>query len=133
MFSTPHDPEKLAVKRIVALAGDIVTPISRQQREGSGYDEIDIDSGEVTKVIVPWGHVWLEGDNEKMTRDSNDYGPVSISLLTGVATRIVWPRERWGRIGLEGNGWRERCRDRMEWRSGVDQGVGEVPEEWKMH
>lgn len=131
MFATPHDPERLAVKRVVALAGDVVTPVPRSRREGSAYDEFDADSGEATRVTVPWGHVWVEGDNERMTRDSNDYGPVSVSLLTGVATRIVWPRERWGVIGCEGGGWRERCRGRMEW-NGLDEG-GEVPEEWKMH
>ena len=34
-------------------------------------------------VTVPQLHVWVEGDNEKVSEDSNKFGPVSkISLLS---------------------------------------------------
>lgn len=47
--------------------------------------------------IVPFNHVWLEGDAEdpKKTLDSNTYGPVSISLLSGRVMAVLWPRWRW--------------------------------------
>ena len=46
--------------------------------------------------IVPFNHVWLEGDADdpKKTLDSNTYGPVSISLITGRVTAVLWPRLR---------------------------------------
>jgi len=131
LFWTPHAPERLAVKRVVALAGDVVTPVPRgPAREGSAYEARDADTGEETRVVVPWGHVWVEGDNAHATRDSNDYGPVSTSLIAGVATRIYWPWARRGLIDEEGGGWRERCRSRIEWNENAQR---EVPEEWKMH
>lgn len=47
--------------------------------------------------IVPFNHVWLEGDAEdpRKTLDSNTYGPVSISLITGRVLGILGPRMRW--------------------------------------
>jgi hypothetical protein len=40
--------------------------------------------------------VWLEGDAEdpRKSLDSNTYGPVSISLITGRVIAVVWPRMR---------------------------------------
>lgn len=46
--------------------------------------------------IVPFNHVWLEGDAEdpKRSLDSNTYGPVSISLITGRVIGVISPRFR---------------------------------------
>ena len=35
------------------------------------------------KVTVPPGHVWLQGDNMSVSRDSREYGPVSRGLIRG--------------------------------------------------
>ncbi|KEQ61158.1 LexA/Signal peptidase, partial [Aureobasidium melanogenum CBS 110374] len=72
MLNLPHKPEKLGIKRVVALEGDWVT------------------------WKVPLGHVWVEGDNTGMSKDSNDYGPVSKSLIAGKAIYCLWPWERFG-------------------------------------
>ena len=32
--------------------------------------------GEQKEVLVPRGHVWLEGDNKAASHDSRHYGPV---------------------------------------------------------
>lgn len=47
--------------------------------------------------IVPFNHIWVEGDAEdsRKSLDSNTYGPVSISLITGRVMAVVWPRLRW--------------------------------------
>ncbi|PQE22911.1 mitochondrial inner membrane protease subunit 2 protein [Rutstroemia sp. NJR-2017a BBW] len=49
---------------------------------------------------VPAGHVWLEGDNAGPNKslDSNHYGPISMSLITGQLKYIVWPRSSFGHI-----------------------------------
>ena len=67
------------VKRVVALAGDEVTTRSPPYP--------------FPKEIVPTGYVWVEGDNldERKTYDSNDYGPISKSLIVGQLRAIVWP------------------------------------------
>lgn len=46
--------------------------------------------------IVPWNHVWVEGDSEdpRKSLDSNTYGPVSISLVSGSVVAVLYPRMR---------------------------------------
>ncbi len=42
-------------------------------------------------MVVPLDHLWIEGDNEEKSLDSNHYGPVHKDLVTGVAYGIVYP------------------------------------------
>lgn len=46
--------------------------------------------------IVPWNHVWVEGDADdpRKSLDSNTYGPVSISLISGSVVAVLYPRMR---------------------------------------
>jgi mitochondrial inner membrane protease subunit 1 len=70
-------------KRVVAVAGDVVTP------RGWG-----------ARVVVPAGHVWVEGDNGCNSVDSRYYGPVASELLQGRVVARVWPP--WGAAVLTG-------------------------------
>jgi hypothetical protein len=63
---SPQNPDLLTTKRIIALEGDLVTPLP--------------PSGP-TPVRIPAGHCWVEGDSRFNTKDSNTYGPVC-SLCT---------------------------------------------------
>jgi inner membrane protease subunit 2 len=76
--------------------------------------------------IVPFNHVWLEGDAEdpRRTLDSNTYGPVSISLITGQVVGVLTPRLRWlkwqdwetGKLdagSTPGDNYRQSVRDRV--------------------
>ncbi|KAI1613092.1 peptidase S24/S26A/S26B/S26C [Exophiala viscosa] len=75
VFYAPHDPEKVAVKRVVGVPGDRIKP-----REGyPGGDE---------PVVVPYNHIWVEGDGNT-TLDSNAYGPISQNLVIGFV-RLMW-------------------------------------------
>ena len=65
-FWSPQNPQRLVVKRVVALEGDEV--LTRQPFPFASTD-------------VPFGHVWVEGDDRVHSLDSNDYGPVRSSLL----------------------------------------------------
>jgi inner membrane protease subunit 2 len=105
-FWKPHKPEEISVKRVIALQGDTVYPhrgYALEKDTGKrlalmdGLPEVDEESGdrEVGKVVVPYNHVWVEGDNWRMTYDSNDIGPVSMSLIDGKVLR-VW-RNWWFR------------------------------------
>jgi len=99
---SPKDPTDNLIKRVVALEGDTVEP-------RSAYD---------SKVKIPSGHCWVEGDNITNSVDSNKYGPVPLGLLFGVATHIVWPPHRWQemevipmdkeRLQISGEGNRQR-------------------------
>ncbi|KEY74278.1 hypothetical protein S7711_00436 [Stachybotrys chartarum IBT 7711] len=83
---SPNNPQTIAVKRIVALEGDVV-------RTKPPYP--------IPTVVVPRNHVWVEGDGQK-TLDSNTYGPVSKHLLTGKITHILYPFRKMGPVK-----WRE--------------------------
>ncbi|XP_058130594.1 mitochondrial inner membrane protease subunit 1 [Anopheles ziemanni] len=42
-------------------------------------------------VIVPRGHLWIEGDNVQNSSDSRNYGPVPIGLVKSRAVCRLWP------------------------------------------
>ncbi|KAK4165950.1 mitochondrial inner membrane protease [Cladorrhinum sp. PSN259] len=83
VFRSPTDPNKIAVKRIIALEGDVV-------RTKGTYP--------YPSVCVQEGHVWVEGDNADKSRDSNYYGPISVRLITGRVGWVLSPWERAGRV-----------------------------------
>ena len=99
---------KLYIKRVVAIEGDKVSIDS----EGivSVNDEI-LDEPYVTKLslgnsdiefpyIVPFGTVFVLGDNREISFDSRDsrFGPVSTGQIVGEVTFIVWPLSRAGKV-----------------------------------
>lgn len=79
---SPANSHHIAVKRVVGLPGDRIFTRKPCLR---------------TTQIVPYNHVWLEGDAEDpdKTMDSNTYGPASINLITGRVVAVLSPRMRW--------------------------------------
>lgn len=49
-------------------------------------------------VVVPQGHVWLEGDNPTFSTDSREYGAVPLALVHGRVLARVWPPGQVGRV-----------------------------------
>ncbi|KAL1963056.1 hypothetical protein VTN77DRAFT_8702 [Rasamsonia byssochlamydoides] len=106
-FRSPANPSHIAIKRVIALPGDRV--ITREPCPKPSQ-------------IVPFNHVWLEGDvdDPRKSLDSNTYGPVSISLITGRVIAVLWPRMRllkwweWDRDDEEGGpDYRRSVRERV--------------------
>ncbi|XP_066445404.1 mitochondrial inner membrane protease subunit 2-like [Eleutherodactylus coqui] len=79
---SPKHPEEIIIKRVIGLEGDIV--------KTKGY--------KTQYVKIPEGHLWVEGDHHEKSHDSNAYGPVSLGLLHGHATHILWPPSRWQKL-----------------------------------
>jgi len=77
---SPLDPFRIVCKRVIGLAGDVVC-----------VDPTGAMAPSTEHVIVPKGHVWLSGDNAAMSRDSRQYGPVSMVLIQGKLFARVWP------------------------------------------
>jgi len=74
------DPEKVAVKRVIGLEGDVI-----RTKPPFPFEY----------TTVPEGHIWVEGDGDR-TIDSNTYGAISARLVTGRITHILSP---WSRAG----------------------------------
>jgi len=60
---SPENQNRLCLKRIVAIEGDDIT--IREDETGSERH-----------ITIPKGHCWVEGENAKLSKDSNAYGPV---------------------------------------------------------
>jgi mitochondrial inner membrane protease subunit 1 len=71
-LKSPLEPGRIICKRIIGLPGDVVCVDPTGERAPSKEH-----------VKIPEGHVWISGDNAAWSRDSRDYGPVSISLIQG--------------------------------------------------
>lgn len=68
----------MVIKRVIALEGDKV-----YTRAPCPYPVVNI----------PKNHIWVEGDNKdgEKTLDSNHYGPIPLSLITGKVTHVLLP------------------------------------------
>lgn len=80
-YRAPYDPNALVCKRIIGLPGDTILidpttlpdPLSRAQSSNTRKEH----------VVIPKGHLWVQGDNAPASRDSRMYGPIPIALITG--------------------------------------------------
>ncbi|KAK3119147.1 hypothetical protein QOZ80_9BG0714660 [Eleusine coracana subsp. coracana] len=87
LLISPEDPRKLVAKRVHGLEGETVSYF------------VDPGNSSASKtVVVPQGHVWVQGDNPYASRDSRQFGPVPYGLITGKIFCRVWPLERFGSI-----------------------------------
>ena len=82
VLRSPENPKKFIIKRVLAMEGDCVAT----------------DRGKGKPLVVPHGHVWVEGDNTTCSRDSTHLGPVPTGLVLGRASHIIWPPSRFGTI-----------------------------------
>jgi len=105
-FGSPVNPEDNAVKRVLALEGDVVVldPRRRPKRARDGVDVPESRSWDAWegRARVPKGHVWVEGDNWRKSSDSNWYGPIAKNLITGKAVAVVLPFSKIGGRPWEG-------------------------------
>ncbi|XP_066338449.1 mitochondrial ATP-independent inner membrane protease subunit 1a-like [Miscanthus floridulus] len=87
LMISPEDPRKSVAKRVVGMQGDSVTYL------------VDPGNSDASKtVVVPQGHVWVQGDNPYASRDSRQFGAVPYGLITGKIFCRVWPLEGFGPI-----------------------------------
>ena len=89
----PTENKNFIVKRVIALEGDEVIP----RRTNFGFAQEDSDEVFFEQPLIPKriprGFMWLEGDNQETSVDSNVYGPVPRALIEGRALYFVTSQE----------------------------------------
>ncbi|KAF3669817.1 putative transcription factor-like [Capsicum annuum] len=90
LVRSPENPRKIVVKRLMGMGGDTV-----KYAAGPGNND------KKDTIVVPDGHVWIEGDSKFNTNDSKKFGPVPYGLVQGRVFWIVWPPENFGSVGRE--------------------------------
>jgi signal peptidase I len=83
VVQNPHRPNGTVCKRVLGLPGDHVL-LDKQ----------------ASLLVVPDGHVWIEGDHPRNSNDSRMYGPVPASLIVGRVVARIWPRPQMFRRGM---------------------------------
>ncbi|KAH8155341.1 uncharacterized protein LAJ45_00351 [Morchella importuna] len=89
LYRSPMEPEKVVIKRVVGLEGDVI------RTRKSCAERV---------VTVPQGQVWVEGDEAFHSVDSNNYGPIPSALITAKATHVLFPLSRAGRVAEDFKG-----------------------------
>jgi len=81
----PTKPTQLICKRVLGTPGDVMLA-----EDPSLFDAaLPEEEREIRfrKVIIPPGHIWLEGDNSSNSSDSRNFGPVPKGL---VQSRVIF-------------------------------------------
>lgn len=128
-FWKPRNARELGIKRVVGVEGDSVYPgegyvvemgMGREYLKGipDGLHACDEDSiaserREKGRIVVPYGHIWVEGDNARCTLDSRDNGPISKKLVVGRAVRVWRGARGFERIGDERSGREKKMGSRV--------------------
>eukprot|EP00258_Populus_trichocarpa_P043200 XP_024459219.1 mitochondrial inner membrane protease subunit 1 isoform X4 [Populus trichocarpa] len=88
LVRSPLDPTKMVTKRIVGMEGDQINFLP------------DPSITDICRtVMVPKGHIWIQGDNMYASCDSRHYGPVPYGLVQGKLFFRVWPPSSFGSFG----------------------------------
>ncbi|RID68280.1 hypothetical protein BRARA_C00450 [Brassica rapa] len=87
LVRSPTDPMKMVTKRVLGLEGHILSFFADPL---VGDDSVNI--------VVPKGHVWIQGDNVHASTDSRNFGPVPFNLIEGKAFLRVWPPRCFGSL-----------------------------------
>ncbi|KAL5564211.1 hypothetical protein UlMin_027375 [Ulmus minor] len=87
LVRSPQDPRKTVTKRVLGMEGDRIT----------FFVEPNISERSRT-ILVPKGHVWIQGDNIYASNDSRHFGPVPYGLVQGKVFFRVWPPDSFGYV-----------------------------------
>ncbi|KAG9439697.1 hypothetical protein H6P81_019862 [Aristolochia fimbriata] len=84
---SPQNPKRLVTKRITAMEGDTVSFSTDPMKDGVSRT-----------VVVPKGHVWIQGDNVLQSNDSRHFGAIPYGLLQGKVVCRIWPLDGFGSL-----------------------------------
>jgi inner membrane protease subunit 2 len=78
VFTAPNNPDRLLVKRITAM------PHQFSRYRSPATQQLSL-------AYVKPGHCWVQGDNDRVSIDSRQFGPVPLGHILGKANVILFP------------------------------------------
>jgi len=119
VFKFPEDPDKDFIKRVIAVAGDVVECHDKHvlvnhkplNHDAGIYTDSHIIPGHIQPrdnfgpLVVPENSLFVMGDNRDHSYDSRFWGFVDLKSVKGKAFMVYWSWDktnfgvRWGRIG----------------------------------
>ncbi len=103
VFKAPPDPEKVFIKRVIALPGDTISIekggvfLNGKVLDESSYLKSSVKTyggsflKEGQSVTVPGANYFIMGDNREFSSDSREWGFVSKDKITGFSFFVYWP------------------------------------------
>lgn len=103
VFHAPYDVEKLYIKRIIGMPGDIIKiEGGKVYKNDVLLDEkaylnetVETYGGSYLRdgqaITVPAGTIFVMGDNRPYSSDSREWGPLDEKKLIGRSMMRVWP------------------------------------------
>ncbi|MCL2757100.1 MAG: signal peptidase I [Coriobacteriia bacterium] len=105
VFDDMTQPNRILVKRVIALAGDVVDlrdgrvylngkPLYEPYTRGMRSEERPVHFQDIPisyPFTVPEGYIWVMGDNRTISSDSRYFGPVPVDTVKGRVVMIFWP------------------------------------------
>lgn len=88
---SPVNSSQYICKRIVAVYGDQVTTLKPYPLETEAVGSRPPTETSMVKDYVPYGYVWIEGDNKSNSSDSRYYGPLPLGLIRSRVVCRIWP------------------------------------------
>ena len=95
VFHSPASAGELAVKRVVAIPGDLIEGVDGRVRIGGRtlsepYLRDRTASGNIAPQLIPSGCVFVMGDNRAESVDSRHWGVLPEKLIVGRARMVLW-------------------------------------------
>ena len=81
MAKNPYKPGNTIIKRVINTEGELADVFSHKD-------------GKNIQVEIPPGHIWVEGDNKENSKDSRDFGPISLALVEGIVRYRIFPFDK---------------------------------------
>ncbi len=88
------------IKRVIAVGGDrLEIRNNRVLVNGVALDEPYLEVGyrmrDMAPFYIPYGYLWVMGDNRDNSQDSRRFGAIPVEDVVGRAFVLIWPPSRW--------------------------------------
>lgn len=103
IVTDPEHPAEKLIKRIIGMPDDVIK-LEHGILYVNGKEDFSTQVSENTinwtdmRLRVPFGKMFVMGDNRNNSYDSLNFGPVPEEDIRGVMVATIWPPRRWSKV-----------------------------------